>query len=930
MSKKLFLLDAYALIFRAYYAFIKNPRVTSKGLNTSAIFGFLNSLIEILQKEKPTHIAVAFDSSAKTFRHDKFPAYKANRDATPEDIKLAIPYVKSLLDALNIPIFEVPGYEADDIIGTLTRQASEQGFLTYMMTPDKDFCQLVTQNVLLYKPSRSGNGVEIWDVNEVKKNFEVDEPKQVIDILGLWGDASDNIPGAPGIGEKTAKKLIKEFGSIEVLLHNVNRLQGKVKETLEKNSEQVLLSKELATICLNVPIQLHEEEIVVSEPDTQKLTALLNELEFKTIASRILNLKSVRLNNNECEQEYSGNKMQPSLFDINIQQHFTQTNYKTIKNVEHNYSVINTNDKLEQLIKTLKNSNTICFSIKTTSLEPINAELVGISFCLNPHEAFYVPIPQNRDEALLQIEKFKEIFENENISKIGFNIKHNIIVLNNYNIKVKGQLFDSMVAHYLLQPDLRHDLDYLAQTFLNYLPAPIEDLIGKKGINQLSMRLVNVEKLKDYSCEEADISFQLKEYFEPKLKENGFWDLFSAMEMPLIYVLADIEKTGVKIDEKVLKDYSVILRNELNKFENEIFTLAGTKFNINSPKQLGEVLFDKMQIVTDAKKTKTKQYSTSEEELNKYAGKHKIINVILEYRSVQKLLSTYVDALPQLVNNRTKRIHTSFNQTVTATGRLSSNNPNLQNIPIKEERSKEIRRAFIVEQKDSVFLSADYSQIELRLIAHLSQDPAMLEAFNNNEDVHTATAAKIYKITNAEVTHEQRSHAKTANFGIIYGISAFGLSQRLNISRTDAKQLIDQYFETYSLVKAYMLESIRVARENGFVETIFGRRRMLPDINSRNAMVRGMAERNAINAPIQGSAADIIKIAMIRIYREFLAKKLNSKMILQVHDELDFEVPVNEIEIVKQIVKNEMENSIKLSVPLIVEIGVGANWLDAH
>lgn len=930
MSKKLFLLDAYALIFRAYYAFIKNPRITSKGLNTSAIFGFLNSLIEILQKEKPTHIAVAFDSSAKTFRHDKFPAYKANRDATPEDIKKAVPYVKSLLDALNIPIFEVPGYEADDIIGTLSKQATEQGFLTYMMTPDKDFCQLVTQNVLLYKPSRSGNGVEIWDINEVKKNFEVDDPKQVIDILGLWGDASDNIPGAPGIGEKTAKKLIKEFGSIEILLHNVNKLQGKVKETLEKNSNQILLSKELATIYLNVPIQLREDEIVVSVPDTQKLTELLNELEFKTIASRVLNLKSAKVNNVENEQEFSGNKIQPSLFDVNIQQHSAQTNYKTIKDVEHNYILINSAEKSEQLIKTLKNSNNFCVNFKSTSLEPVNSELVGLSFCLKSHEAFYIPISQNRDEALIQIEKFKEVFENENISKTGYNIKHNIIILSNYNIKVKGQLFDSMVAHYLLQPDLRHNFDYLTQTFLNYLPAPIEDLIGKKGVNQLSMRLVNVEKLKDNSCEEADLSFQLKEYFEPKLKENGFWDLFSAMEMPLIYVLANIEKTGVKIDENVLKDYSVILKEELKKFENEIFTLAGTTFNINSPKQLGEVLFDKMQIVIDAKKTKTKQYSTSEEELNKYAGKHEIIKVILEYRSVQKLLNTYVDALPQLINNRTKRIHTSFNQTVTATGRLSSNNPNLQNIPIKEERSKEIRRAFIPGNKDFLFLSADYSQIELRLMAHLSQDPAMIEAFVNNEDIHTATASKIYKVTNAEVTREQRSHAKTANFGIIYGISAFGLSQRLNISRTDAKQLIDQYFETYPLVKAYMLESIRVARENGFVETIFGRKRVLPDINSRNAMVRGMAERNAINAPIQGSAADIIKIAMIRIYREFSAKKLNSKMLLQVHDELDFEVSVNEMDIVKTIVKNEMENSLKLSVPLIVELGVGANWLDAH
>ena len=930
MSKKLFLLDAYALIFRAYYAFIKNPRVTSKGLNTSAIFGFLNSLAEILQKEKPTHIAVAFDSSAKTFRHARFPAYKATRLATPEDIKKSVPYIKSLLDAFNIPIYEVPGFEADDVIGTMAKQASEAGFVTYMMTPDKDFCQLVSQNIFLYKPSRSGSGIEIWGVDEVKKKFEIDFPAQVIDILGLWGDVSDNIPGAPGIGEKTAKKLIKEFGSIEAVLYNTNKLKGKIKETLQTNVEQIKLSKELVTICTEVPIKIHEEELRVNDPDAQKLSVLLEELEFLAIAPRILRIKPASGNIPPGEPVKTQNKLQFSLFDAPVADQLPQKNYKTIKTVQHNYQLINTLEKIEELVALLKKSNSFCFDTETTSINPLQSDLVGISFSVIPHEAFYVPFSHNRDEAVARLEKFRIIFENSEIEKIGQNIKYDILVLSNYDISVKGKLFDTMIAHYLLQPDLRHNLDFLARSYLNYLPVPIEDLIDKKGVNQLSMRLVDVERIKEYSGEDADVTIQLKQVFEPKLKEAGLSDLFTEMEMLLIFVLVSIEKAGIKIDEKVLLDYSVILKEELKKFEKDIYTLAGTTFNINSPKQLGEILFDKMKIATDAKKTKTNQYLTGEDELMKYAGKHEIINKILEYRSVQKLLNTYVDALPQLINHRTKRIHTSFNQAVTATGRLSSNNPNLQNIPIREERGREIRRAFIPGQKDFMFLSADYSQIELRLMAHLSQDQTMIEAFINNEDIHTATAAKIYKIPVADVTHEQRSRAKIANFGIIYGISAFGLSQRLRISRTDAKQLIDQYFETYPRVKVYIDESIRTAREQGYVETIFGRRRMLPDINSRNAMIRGMAERNAINAPIQGSAADIIKIAMIRIHRAFSEKKLVSLMLLQVHDELDFEVPPNEIETVKTVIKNEMENCIKLSIPLLVDIGTGANWLEAH
>jgi DNA polymerase-1 len=748
--------------------------------------------------------------------------------------------------------------------------------------------------------------------------------------LGLWGDASDNIPGAPGIGEKTAKKLIKEYGSIESILHNVSKLQGKVKETLQTHTEQVMLSKELATICTEVPIKIHDEEMKVSDPDIAKLTVLLDELEFKTIAPRILRMRPASGDVVNEEPARVPNKMQPSLWDLPVPDQIPQKDYKTIKDIKHNYQLVNTSEKIDELISMLEKSKSFCFDTETTGLDPLQSDLVGIAFSVNPHEAYYVPFSHNRDEATLKLEKFRNILQNASIEKIGQNIKYDILVLSTYNIVVKGKLFDTMIAHYLMQPDLRHNMDFLARTYLNYLPVPIEDLIGKKGVNQLNMRLVDVEKIKEYSGEDADITFQLKDIFEPKLKELGLTTLFTDMEMPLIHVLAAIEKTGVKVDEKVLKDYSVILKGELQKLESEIYTLAGSVFNINSPKQLGEVLFDKMKISDDAKLTKTKQYSTGEEELVKYAGKHEIINKILEYRSVQKLISTYVDALPLLINHRTRRLHTSFNQAVTATGRLSSNNPNLQNIPIKEIRGREIRKAFIPGQKDFVFLSADYSQIELRLMAHLSQDAAMMEAFVQNEDIHTATAAKIYKISNADVTREQRSRAKTANFGIIYGISAFGLSQRLNISRTDAKQLIDQYFETYPRVKAYMEECISLARTNGYVETLYGRRRMLSDINSKNGMERGMAERNAINAPIQGSAADIIKIAMIKVYKAFQEKQLCSRMLLQVHDELDFEVASNEIEVVKTIVKYEMENAINLSVPLLVEVGTGVNWMDAH
>lgn len=926
MQKKLFLLDAYALIFRAYYAFINSPRKTSKGFNTSAIFGFVNALLDVIQKEKPSHIAVAFDSSAKTFRHDKFPAYKANREATPEDIKLAVPYIKQILDALNITIYEMPGFEADDIIGTVSKQSAKLGFLTYMMTPDKDFCQLVNNDVLLYKPSRAGNGVDVWGVNEVIKSFEIEYPLQVIDILGLWGDASDNIPGAPGIGEKTAKKLIKEYGSIEVLLHNVNKLQGKVKESLINNREQVLLSKELATICTTAPISFREDESKLVAPDLNKIVELFNELEFKTLLSRIPGTFKTNIENPDAKQQQPTETNQQNLF-VN-QEHVNITNNKTIKDFKYDFISITNSTQIRECLEEIKINNFFCFDIITSSDDIFTSEIIGISFCVSDKKAYFLYISQNKEEAKNQLSNFKEIFSSDKITKCNYNIKHNKLILKSFNIEVAEPFFDIMIAHYLIQPDIRHNFEFLSQTYLNYLTTPIENN-NKKEINQLNFRLLSIDAFKNYLCERVVITYQLKLILETDLAKNNLWELFSVMEMPLISVLSDVEFNGVKIDEKTLNDYSVILKSELRKFETEIYALANQKFNVNSPKQLGEILFEKLKIVSDAKRTKTKQYSTSEEELTKYIEVHPIINKILEYRSVQKLISTYADALPMLVNKATKKIHTSFNQAVTATGRLSSTNPNLQNIPVKEERGREIRKAFVT-TNNNLFLSADYSQIELRLMAHLSQDASMLEDFLNNQDIHTATASKIFKVAATEVTREQRGKAKTANFGIIYGISAFGLSQRLNISRSEAKQLIEQYFETYPGVKKYMLESIAIAREKGYIETMFGRKRVLSDINSRNSIVRGMAERNAINAPIQGTAADIIKIAMIKIARILKSEKLNSKMILQVHDELDFEVPENEIELVKNVIKNEMENAVSLSIPLIVEVGVGKNWLEAH
>lgn len=935
MQNKLFLIDAYALIFRAYYAFIKNPRVNSKGLNTSAIYGFFVSLNEILEKEKPTHLAVAFDSEAKTFRHDKFPAYKANRDATPEDIKLSVPYIKDILTAMNIPVYSLPGFEADDIIGTLATLASREGFTTYMMTTDKDFCQLVSDNILIYKPAKPGKEAEVWGTAEVKKKFGVATVRQVIDILGLWGDASDNVPGAPGIGEKTAVKLISEYGNIEAILHNASKFQGKIKNTLENFSGQIRLSKELVTIITDIPLSFNHNEMLLTKPDKEKLTQIFNELEFRGISNKLLNYNATPGTGSRQATTLPpvpSSFLQPTLFDMGPAQETidNKSHYNSITGTEHEYILADSSQKLNELLELLQNSKMFCFDTETTSLDTLDCQLVGISFSVKPFQAFFVPFPANNTDASEKAKLFKEVFENPAIKKTGQNLKFDIMVLNNYNIFVNGPLFDTMIAHYLLQPEQRHNLDYLARTYLNYLAIPIENLIGKKGRNQMSMRLVDINKLKDYSCEDADLALRLKNIFENALKDAGLLELFCEMEMPLVYVLARMEITGVKIDTQILKNYSVILNNELKSIEGEIYSLTSSHFNINSPRQLGDILFNKMKISQDVKLTKSKQFSTSEEELAKLKGKHLVIDKILEYRSVQKLLNTYVDVLPGMINNKTKRIHASFNQAVTATGRLSSSNPNLQNIPIREERSKEIRKAFITSGSDFIFLSADYSQVELRLMAHLSGDPTMTEAFRRNEDIHTATAALIYKIDIADVTPLMRTRAKVANFGIIYGISSFGLSQRLGIPRTEARQLIDRYFETYPVIKNYITDCIALAREKGYVETLFGRKRMLPDINSRNSVVRGFAERNAINAPIQGTAADIIKIAMIRIHREFINNKLKSKLLLQVHDELDFEAHKSELEVVTKIIRAEMENPVKLNVPLVVDIGTGVNWLEAH
>ncbi len=923
MQKKLFLLDAYALIYRAYYAFIKNPRYNSKGLNTSAILGFTNTLAEVLEKQQPSHIAVAFDPSGPTFRHEMYKEYKAHREEMPEDIRKSIPYIKEIIKAFNIPIIMEEGYEADDVIGTLACKAQDDGYEVYMMTPDKDYGQLIADKIYMYKPKRSGNEAEILDKEKICEQFGVDKPEQVIDVLALWGDKSDNIPGAPGIGEKTAKKLVGKYGSVENIYENIDDLKGKQKENLINYKDQVFLSKKLVTINLNVPTEFKGLELDVEKANEKKLKELFEELEFKNLANRILNI--------ELSQEPKGGAVQQSMFgDFDSGKKETGESEKDqFDGDKKAYKLVDKD--IENLVSKLNKQNEFCFDTETTGLNPHNAELVGLSVSFEKNKGYYIPFPEEQKDAHQLAEKIKKPFEERKILKIGQNLKYDIIVLKQYGIEVKGDLFDTMIAHYLLQPERRHNLDFLSEQYLNYTPIDIETLIGKKGKKQLSMRNVPVEKIVPYACEDADLTYMLKDILEVKLKENHLWDLASKIEMPLIHVLIEMECNGVKINQQALKDYAGELKKELGNIEKEVFEMSGVEFNIGSPKQLGEVLFDRMKIVDKPKRTKTKQYSTSEETLMQIRDKHPVIEKILEFRSVKKLLTSYVESLPELINPNTGKIHTSFNQAIAATGRLSSNNPNLQNIPIREERGKRIREAFIPSDKKHILLAADYSQIELRLMAHMSGDQNLIQAFKNNEDIHTSTAAKIFHLENqGDVTKDQRRKAKTANFGIIYGISAFGLSQRLSIPRKEAKELIDEYFHNFPKVKEYMDQQIEKAREKGYVETIKGRKRFLENINSRNATVRGMDERNAINAPIQGSAADIIKIAMLDIQKTLEKENYQSKMILQVHDELIFDTYHSELDKLTGMVAEKMEKAFELVVPVVVDTGHGNNWLEAH
>jgi len=908
-QKKLFLLDAFALIYRSYFAFGKNHRYNSKGLNTSAMLGFTNTLIEVLEKQKPTHIAVVFDAPGVSNRVDDFADYKAGREAMPEDIRAAIPYIKQIIEAFNIPILLKEGYEADDIIGTMAKEAEREGYTTYMMTPDKDFGQLVSENIFMYKPAAYGKPAEILGVKEICEKFEVENPLQVIDILGLWGDAVDNIPGIPGIGEKTSKILIAKYGSVENLIQHANELKGKQKENVIHFAVQGLLSKKLATIILDVPVHYNFEDLRVEAPNEEKITELFAELEFRNLSKRVLG-KEIQVKAAPVQvggqMDLFGNVVEEAEENIsNENQNENEDAFvelKTIENTPHKYHFVSSKEERTALIKKLSQQKSFCFDTETTGLNPFEAEIVGLSIAFQEHEAYYLPFSENQEESAKILTEFKALFENENIEKVGQNIKYDINILSTYNICVKGKLFDTMIAHYLIQPDMRHNMDLLSEAYLGYKPVSIEKLIGKKGKNQQNMRDIPQENIVDYACEDADITLQLKNQFEPKMNAT-LKKLMDEIESPLIPVLADMEKEGINLDVNALAIFS---------------------------KELGEVLFEKIQIVEKAKKTKTGQYSTSEDVLSKLASKHKIVPLILEYRSLKKLKSTYVDALPELVSKKDGRIHTSYMQTVAATGRLSSNNPNLQNIPIKTEKGREIRKAFIPRNSEYTLLAADYSQIELRIIAALSGDKNMQEAFVNGEDIHRATAAKVFGVNPKDVDRDMRSKAKAVNFGIIYGVSAFGLSQNLNISRTEAKEIIDTYFKQYQNLKAYMDKNIAFAKENGYVETIMQRRRNLKDINSNNAIVRGHAERNAINAPIQGSAADIIKIAMINIHKEFEKQQFKSKMLLQVHDELVFDVYKPELENIKSIVKDKMENAVKLDVPLDIEMNNAENWLEAH
>ncbi|WP_018476202.1 DNA polymerase I [Pontibacter roseus] len=942
--KKLFLLDALALIYRAHFAFSKNPRINSKGMNTGAALGFTNTLVEVLQKERPTHIGVAFDSAAKTFRHDNFAEYKANRQAMPEDISLAIPYCKKIVEAFNIPVLILDGYEADDIIGTLACKAEKDGFDVYMMTPDKDYCQLVTDHIFLYKPAFLGNAVEVWDVQRVLEKFEIERVEQVIDILGLQGDAVDNIPGIPGIGEKTAKSLIQKYGTVENLIANADQLKGKQKENVVNFADQGMMSKELATIHRDVPLPFSPEALHYDGPNEEQLAELFAELEFRQLMQRVLGLSMAEAPATKTagRKTKPANQQQTSLFDSAAPETavVTDTNgyvdpqpLQTLNSTRQDYHLIDTSALRQSLIRYLQKQQEFSFDTETSSIDPITAKLVGMSFSYLPGEAYYVPVPpHDQEEARRITAEFKDVLENPSIAKIGQNIKYDILVMKNYGITVDGPIFDTMLAHYLLEPEMRHNMDVLAETYLNYSPVPITALIGPKGKNQITMADLTPEQVKDYACEDADITLRLKHYFEPLLQEQGLMKLFQEVENPLVPVLADIEKEGISIDANALADISMQLELEVKGIETRIFEIAGTEFNIGSPKQLGEVLFDRMELhgKSKIKKTKTGQYATGEEILSKLSGEHEIVRLILEHRELTKLKSTYVDALPQLVCELDNRVHTSFNQAVTATGRLSSTNPNLQNIPIRTERGREIRKAFVPRNSSHLIISADYSQIELRIMADFSGDPTMKEAFRNGLDIHASTASKVFRVPLDQVDSEMRRKAKTINFGIIYGISAFGLSERLAIPRREAVDIIEAYFQEFPAVKEYMDSAVEKARELEYAETLLGRRRYLRDINSRNATIRGFAERNAINAPIQGTAADIIKIAMINIHEYLRHEKLNTRMILQVHDELLFDTPKEEVEIVTPKIVELMTNALPLSVPMEVGLGVGKNWLEAH
>ena len=927
--KKLFLIDAFAIIYRAYFAFSKNPRINSKGVETSAVLGFVNTLTEVLKKENPTHIAVVFDTPAATVRHIEYTEYKANREAMPEGISVALPYIDQVLDAFNIPKIFVDGYEADDVIGTLAKKAEKAGFTTYMMTPDKDFAQLVSENILLYRPGNKWKPTEVWGVEEVLDKFEINQVEQVIDFLGMMGDAVDNIPGLPGVGEKTAKKFLAEYGSMENLLANTNQLKGKIKEKIEANKAQGVLSKKLATILLDAPIELDEEVLEVQKFDAEKVQNLFEELEFRTLAKRLLNLESENTTNKATQAASSKTTTNSGQMDLfAMEEEIPTTSYQSISDQQIKYQLVSTAEQRSKLLTDLMQQTSVCFDTETTGLNPLTADLIGLAFCFDRKQAFYVHIPKGEEQNIA--DQFKVFFEKEGIEKIAQNLKYDYKVLAKYGVLVAAPYFDTMLAHYLLEPDQRHSMDVLAQNYLNYSPISIETLIGKKGKNQLSMRQAPLDKVCEYACEDADITWQLKQIFAQKLKGTHLEKLFNDIELPLIPVLSAMELEGIRIDIDALNDFSKELESRILELNEGVQTIAGIPFNLASPKQLGQVLFEHLKLVDKPKKTKTGQYSTSEETLLKLKGKHEIIDDILEFRQLQKLKSTYVDALPELASEKEERIHTTYQQAVAATGRLSSINPNLQNIPIRSEKGREVRKAFVARNENFTLLAADYSQIELRLMAHLSQDEGMLSAFQSKEDIHAATAAKVYQVSLEEVSREQRSHAKMVNFGIIYGISAFGLAQRLGIKRSEAKEIIENYFAQYPKVKEYMDLSIERAREKGYVETLMGRKRLLKDINSRNAVVRGYAERNAINAPIQGSAADIIKVAMIDVHNAFQQEYFQSKMLLQVHDELVFDAHKDELEIIQSIIQQKMENAVQLSVPLEVDMGTGVSWLEAH